>query len=734
MKKYYQLAFMLFCWFAYATSVNAQSPNSVSEEKTVSDVENRTVYGFVGDLTLGGCGITKFKTDTPQNLELLSQWKNGYAIFSGAAAYGEYYVQMYHYNSDGVGKVENISFAKVSLVSDNSKEIKVMEDNAVKLSDMTFDYSTNTMYAVGFELGDTFLYSIDLQTGTLTKGPLLQTNAEKQTIATLAATYDGRLYGLNMKGILFKINKETGNLTRVMDTKVHLGYMQSMEFDHTDDCLYWATMIGRAGVSNELYKIDVNKKTIKSLGHLGDGGAGTQAQGLYIPFVLAGFDAPGQATELKAVPAEKGALEATITWKNPVKTHGGDDLSGNMNVILERDGEVISSSMSEAGAEMSWTDKSVKLGEHTYTVKAINEKGEGALAEVFVYVGDDVPATITDLMASVGNECKNIKLTWNIPDKGAHGGYYDKSNVRYRIVRYPDNTVLEEEYGGTSYEDNTIKRLGAYYYGITGFNKAGSNNEYKRNEIIIAGKAVEVPYDCSFNDETIARNQWTFVNGNHDGNSWRVNSGLGTTLFNDYVIAAEYVLNPLDSQLDADEWLISPPINFEANKDYYLSFDVRSAGVDELNITFGDLNTVEAQNQRIVSGLFTEEAEGAFYTYQFQLPRTEGIHCVGINLVTMYGDNTSQLFQINNVMIEEGIPDGIETVNAGGNTKVSLDGDLLAIEGDFNTAYVYDTTGICVATLNKANAETTTTGWHPGIYIVKIANADSAYTQKITIR
>ena len=734
MKKYYQLAFMLFCWFAYATSVNAQSPNSVSEEKTVSDVENRTVYGFVGDLTLGGCGITKFKTDTPQNLELLSQWKNGYAIFSGAAAYGEYYVQMYHYNSDGVGKVENISFAKVSLVSDNSKEIKVMEDNAVKLSDMTFDYSTNTMYAVGFELGDTFLYSIDLQTGTLTKGPLLQTNAEKQTIATLAATYDGRLYGLNMKGILFKINKETGNLTRVMDTKVHLGYMQSMEFDHTDDCLYWATMIGRAGVSNELYKIDVNKKTIKSLGHLGDGGAGTQAQGLYIPFVLAGFDAPGQATELKAVPAEKGALEATITWKNPVKTHGGDDLYGNMNVILERDGEVISSSMSEAGAEMSWTDKSVKLGEHTYTVKAINEKGEGALAEVFVYVGDDVPATITDLMASVGNECKNIKLTWNIPDKGAHGGYYDKSNVRYRIVRYPDNTVLEEEYGGTSYEDNTIKRLGAYYYGITGFNKAGSNNEYKRNEIIIAGKAVEVPYDCSFNDETIARNQWTFVNGNHDGNSWRVNSGLGTILFNDYVIAAEYVLNPLDSQLDADEWLISPPINFEANKDYYLSFDVRSAGVDELNITFGDLNTVEAQNQRIVSGLFTEEAEGAFYTYQFQLPRTEGIHCVGINLVTMYGDNTSQLFQINNVMIAEGIPDGIETVNAGGNTKVSLDGDRLAIEGDFNTAYVYDTTGICVATLNKANAETTTTGWHPGIYIVKIANTDSVYTQKITIR
>ena len=588
MKKYYQLACMLLCWLSYVTNVNAQSPNSASEEKTVSDVENRTVHAFVADQTLGGYGMGTFKTDSPQNFELLYQWKNGYAIFSGAAAYGEYYVQMYRYNSDGIGKVEDISISKVNLLSGDYKEIKAMEDNAVKLSDMTFDYSTNTMYAVGFDQGDTFLYSIDLQTGDLTKGSLLQTNAGRQTIATLAATYDGRLYGLNTKGVLFKINKETGNLTRVMDTKIPLRYNQSMEFDHTDECLYWTTMKGEIGLANELYKIDVNKKTIKSLGNLGDGGATTKVQGLYIPFVLAGFDAPGQATELKAVPAEKGALEATITWKNPVKTHGGDDLSGNMNIILERDGEVISSSMSEAGVEMFWTDKSVKLGEHTYTVRAINEKGEGALAEAFAYVGDDVPATITDLMASVGKECKSIKLTWSIPDKGAHEGYYDKSNVRYRIVRYPDNTVLEEEYEGTSYEDNTIKRLGAYYYGITGFNKAGSNNEYIKKEIIIAGKAVEVPYDCGFNDETTARNQWTFVNGNHDENSWYINSGLGMTLFGDYAIAAEYILNPLDSQQDADEWLISPPIDFEADKDYYLSFDARSAGVDELNITFGD--------------------------------------------------------------------------------------------------------------------------------------------------
>ena len=206
MKKYYQLACMLLCWLSYVTNVNAQSPNSVSEEKTVSDVENRTVHAFVADQTLGGYGMGTFKTDSPQNFELLYQWKNGYAIFSGAAAYGEYYVQMYRYNSDGIGKVEDISISKVNLLSGDYKEIKAMEDNAVKLSDMTFDYSTNTMYAVGFDQGDTFLYSIDLQTGDLTKGSLLQTNAGRQTIATLAATYDGRLYGLNTKGVLFKIN------------------------------------------------------------------------------------------------------------------------------------------------------------------------------------------------------------------------------------------------------------------------------------------------------------------------------------------------------------------------------------------------------------------------------------------------------------------------------------------------------------------------------------------------
>lgn len=734
MKKYYQLACMLLCWLAYASGVNAQSINSPSKEKAVRDVENRTIYAAVtGNPALDGFGMSTFKSDTPQNMTLLHPWEYGTFIFSGAAAYGEYYGFFYYY--DNLGGVLPESFSKVNLRTGERTVVKDWSDVNVHFSDMTFDYSTNTMYAVGFNLGDTNLYTIDIETGNITTGPLLTTNLGNQNTPIIAATYDGRLYCMNTKGVIYQIDKETGNLTRVMDTQISLGYNQSMEFDHTDDCLYWATMVGLPDSQNELYKIDIDKKTIKSLGVLGTGEY-TQACGLYIPYVLAGFDAPGAVTDLKVVPAEKGAHEAVITWKNPVKTHGGDELTGTLTVVLERDGEIISSSLGEAGAEMSWTDKTVGQGEHLYTVKVTSEVGEGLRCDMDAYVGDDVPRSLTDLKTSVGNECKTIKLEWSIPEVGAHGGYYDKTAVRYKIVRYPDKAVVEEEWEGNTYEDKSIKRLGAYYYGVTAINKAGSNKEYVLKSAIIAGKAVDVPYECSFEDEAIVTNQWSVVNANNDDNTWLLNSTMTKSVFGDYLFGASYLADPNVSTQDADEWLISPPINFEAGKKYYLSFDSRSAGVDELNLTMGKLNTIDSQTIMLESGLLTEEADEdnpVLKNYQIQLPDgVDGIYCVGINLVTMFGD--CAMFQITNIGVEEGIASGIESMSLAENVKIAMAGGRLVVEGDFKTADVYDTTGVRVATLNANNAEAATAGWHPGIYIIKVANGDSVFTQKVVIK
>lgn len=735
MKKLLRFGCMLLCCLVYAMNVSAGSSNPPSKEKTVSDVENRTVYAIVmhnPDFAYN-YGISTFKTGTPRDITLLHQWGNNMAIFAGAAAHGEYYGYFYQFES--VGGALPVALSKINLRTGEIRDVKDWSDVPMKFQDMTYDYSTNTMYAVGFDQGVSSLYMVDLETGDITKGPQFKTNTGGQTLATLAATYDGRLYGLNPSGVLFQIDKETGNLTRILDTGIGLYSMQSMEFDHTDEALYWATNVNGSSsdVVDELYKIDVEKKTIKSLGQLG--GEGTTAVGLYIPYVLAGFDAPGEVTEMKVIPASEGKEEAIINWKNPTKTHGGDDFTGTMTITLERDGEIISSSIGEAGAEMSWTDKTVKQGEHVYTIKSANNIGEGVGVSVDTYVGKDIPGLVEDLKATVGNECKSIKLTWTIPEKGFHGGYYDKSSVKFKIVRYPDEVVLEDDFTGISYEDNSMKRLGAYYYGITATNEAGSNKEYRYKNNVIAGNALEIPYTCDFENQTIAMNQWSVVNANNDEAIWYINSGFGQMFFGDATVAVEYMANPQVSELDADEWLITPPLNFEADKDYYISFDTRSYGEDEFNVTFGELNTPESQNQMIKAGVFTttfEEVEGGFQHHQFQLPKVGGIHCAAIHLVTPFGE--SGMFQLNNMEIGIGKVSGIESVITEKAIAVHLRDNYLEIDGEFKTANIYDATGTCIISLTQTDSKITTVGWQPGIYIVKVANVETVYTQKVIIK
>lgn len=731
MKKYYYLIFALLCCMICAFKVHAQSSGLPPSGKTVSDIENRMAYAVVSHnpLTQYAYGVCSFRTGSQKNIELMYEWRNDISIYCGAAAHGEYYG--YFYKFDKMGPIA-IALSKINLRSGEIRVVKDWSDMKVKFQDMTYDYSTNTMYAIGFD-SETYLYTIDLKTGEVAQGALTRTLTEKQTLYTLAATYDGRLYGIAMNGILYQIDKETGNLTEVLDTDLPLSGMQSMEFDHTDECLYWASDLHdykNPNIINELYKIDVTKKIIRSLGPLG--GEGSQAVGLYIPFVLAGFDVPGQATEMKVVPGSEGKEEAVITWKNPVKTHGNADLTGNLNILLKRDGEVISSSLSEAGAEMSWTDKTVKQGEHVYTVVAINNKGEGANSDIDAYIGDDMPGSV-ELKVEPGTDCKSAILTWKMPEAGLHGGFYNKNSARFKIVRYPDNIVLEDNYEGTSYEDASMKRLGAYFYGITAINKAGKSNESMSQSGIIAGKALNLPYSCGFEDVNIAQNQWTPLDGNLDGNTWYINSGFSQVLFGDAAVAAEYIAETYGGY-DADEWLITPPLNFEADKDYYISFDTRSGGVDELNITFGKLNSIESQTQIVKAALLTEEADDyrpVFQNHKFQLPKAEGVNCVGINLVTRWGD--SQIFQINNIMIAEGDVTGMESATMDKSAKVVVDAGRLTVVGDFITADIYDTTGVRIALLSKDNAEISTENWKSGIYIVKLIGA-TIDNQKVVIK
>ncbi|MEG1773025.1 MAG: Ig-like domain-containing protein [Clostridia bacterium] len=120
--------------------------------------------------------------------------------------------------------------------------------------DMTYDYTTNTMYALfgGEERG---LATVNLATGELTHIGLMP---QTSVIVTLAADNLGKLYGVGLStGIFYEIDKETVECIEIGNTTAgEVLYVQSMTYSIEADTIYWAGYTKTPIKGGFLYSID----------------------------------------------------------------------------------------------------------------------------------------------------------------------------------------------------------------------------------------------------------------------------------------------------------------------------------------------------------------------------------------------------------------------------------------------------------------------------------------------
>lgn len=185
----------------------------------------------------------------------LSDIKN--ITYTGASRYySAEYVDGYIYAQTTTGELVMIS-------PRNSywKENVLNTQSTVILYDMAFDYSTNTLYAVGWdysigEKGASVLCTVDLANGSINRVAALS-GMMSDTMVTLACTTEGQLYGIDMKGYLYKIPElNNGHPEAVGKTSFAnrsdfygVNVIQSMAYDHNTDVVYWNAYS---------YKYDVN--------------------------------------------------------------------------------------------------------------------------------------------------------------------------------------------------------------------------------------------------------------------------------------------------------------------------------------------------------------------------------------------------------------------------------------------------------------------------------------------
>lgn len=709
---------------------------------------NRVFYGFnLGSAEWADsektydCGFVSYPFDlSERGTVLMSYYSNqNVGVYAGAGIDGIIYACEYIY-SKSTSMPEPSDFVAYNIFNGTLERIGKWnpEMTAMKPSDMTYSVADGKLYAICYDNGSG-LYEVNPETGEFTLICSLVAGG------TLAADGKGQLYTMDSGGTLYTIDKEKGKLTKIWNSP-YVGMMsnQSMEFDLSTGLLYWTscTQTHPLGAENTfLQEIDLSDPNNIKMQEVDAIGSKSRLVALHIPYAE-NVAAPAAPTEISSKGGINGGLETTLSWTNPTTAFNGDEIGNLYGCLITRNGEQVAYlSDVTPGEKMTWVDSDIPAeGNYRYDIQLINGKGNGAKGTAFQYAGLDKPAAVTNIKVIPADDMSALNLSWDAPVTGAHLGYIEPEKVTYRIVRN-DNTVVAENLTEPKFTDSKFARLLNYAYTVYAVNATGETGAESASAII--GPAVELPLDQTFENAAQVLNRWTTIDANNDTFSWMVGTDLGHAIFGDYETCIDYVTSPtLGNDQAADEWLISPPLKFEAGQEYYLAVSARAYSTIDgtsydneiIDIHCGKTNTIEAMGDKLTTFEVTaNEADPdtqtmAFVEQSIQLPVVEEdcVRCVGLHLVSpLMG---SGYLQINSIYV--GDKSGINAVDGVMATDVewTLNGKSLFINGLFKSAALYNAAGMKVANVN--GALTDLSGLASGIYLLTI----DGKTSKIVIR
>lgn len=164
---------------------------------------------------------------------------------------------------------------------------------------------------------------------------------------------------------------------------------------------------------------------------------------------------PGAVTDLTAVRGDKGALNATVSFRMPSLTFSGEPLTAaEVTAVVEG-----TESRTVTGAPGSLQSVTVptRQGQNVITVTTSAGTVAGTPATVEVYTGVVVPGIVKDLDFAIQADMLSVKMTWNTPD-GLTEGYVDPATTFY--------TVYEAV---QSFYDMEWRKVGVTNPGVTEF-------------------------------------------------------------------------------------------------------------------------------------------------------------------------------------------------------------------------------------------------------------------------
>lgn len=142
---------------------------------------------------------------------------------------------------------------------------------------------------------------------------------------------------------------------------------------------------------------------------------------------------PDVVQDVTATPAAEGGLSATITFRMPVATFNGNQLSGTVTAVVSCESD--SKSVSGEPGSIHTIELITVQGNNHFTIQTLQGETHGMIYESDVYTGLDLPGVPENLKAKLNEDNLSGTLCWDAPSEGQNGNYISQTDITYYLCQ-----------------------------------------------------------------------------------------------------------------------------------------------------------------------------------------------------------------------------------------------------------------------------------------------------------
>ncbi len=587
---------------------------------------------------------------------------------------------------------------------------------------LAYDPITDKIYGLNFTYTETFFVEIDPETGNMKRiGEKLD---PKVKFYSVACNRKGVLYCLYLKEdpitgdqhhYLAKIQKSSGKVAVIGEIKaknllpgdrlVNMKYKQTLFFDNSRNRLYW--ILGSSSVSLDgeytaILEINpVNAQAtlvayIDKLYHIS--GAFLKEPEDGTPAIISTFGCEPEAV---------GATDVKFRITLPSTSYNGQQLNDeNLTVIVEEDGIELLRGQAKPGSEYLSDVLTLSNDMHNVTVRVENAAGSGPAVKRSFYVGYDVPDACSNIVLTADG--LETTLTWDAPVNGMHGAPINSEGLTYNIIRWPYEIPVAEGVGKRIFKESHPSDMTRYTYAVVPVDGTREGKSAFSNNIIV-GTPLDPPYGGIFKQVADMYNYYTILDINKDRCTWNYDKNTASAYY-DYSMYN-----------DADDWLISPPVNYKAGKEYVLKFKAYSSlntYLESMEVRFGDAKTPEGQHRLLLDIPAVPSVDEDHPVTQYEVPFSvdkDGVYYYSFHANTERYHEFLFIFDIK-VAEKENSSAGAE-INGEDPVAIKAGKGIIYVTNPTgNTVFIYDINGRLISCTASQTAEINV---QSGIYMVK---------------